>query len=242
MRRAVKLVILPFAGLLLLGTACAMPLPEEQIAATAQAQQHEQAQARARAGSGGEQSSSAGAISLAGTLSRDDEAVVADSGDAEETPEPEDATATTEAAAEPVRVTPAPEALQPENFAADALAALNALRTARGLPQLAFDGTLSAVANAYARYMGQANFFGHTGPDGSTPQSRLAGAGFGGTYKGEALSAGQASPSAALNALLSSPQHAAILLNGSSVAGAVGYYYAPNSTYKHYWVVLTANP
>ena len=107
---------------------------------------------------------------------------------------------------------------------------------------LTLNAALSASAGAYAQYMAQGNFFGHFGPDGSSPTSRIVAAGFKGQYKGEALSAGQTSPSAALQALLASPAHAAILLEKTSVGVGVGYYYSPTSYYKHYWVVVTANP
>ena len=59
---------------------------------------------------------------------------------------------------------------------------------------------------------------------------------------GPTLSAGQPSPGAALQALFASAQHAAILLEGSSVAVGVGYFYSPASYYQHYWVVMTGNP
>jgi uncharacterized protein YkwD len=132
--------------------------------------------------------------------------------------------------------------LQPENYPSDTIEALNTVRTQQGRSTLTYNAALSAAAGAYARYMAQGNFFGHFGPDGSTPTSRIRAAGFGGLYKGEALSAGQGSPAAALQALLASAQHAAILLEGSSVAVGVGYCYSPASYYQHYWVVLTGNP
>ncbi len=95
---------------------------------------------------------------------------------------------------------------------------------------------------AYAEFMATTGFFGHYPPDGSTPAGRIAAAGFQGQYKGEALSAGQKTPAAAVSRLLRSASHASILLNPTSVAAGVGYFYIPNSYYGHYWVVVTANP
>jgi uncharacterized protein YkwD len=46
----------------------------------------------------------------------------------------------------------------------------------------------------------------------------------------------------ALSRLLGSSAHAAILLNPSSVAVGVGYFYQPGSRYGHYWVIVTGNP
>jgi uncharacterized protein YkwD len=168
-----------------------------------------------------------------------------DGDDGEEPAEDEATTPEPTASATPAPVaaaaTPAP-VLQPENYPSDTIEALNTVRTQQGRSTLTYNAALSAAAGAYAQYMAQGNFFGHFGPDGSTPTSRIRAAGFGGLYKGEALSAGQGSPAAALQALLASAQHAAILLEGSSVAVGVGYYYSPASYYQHYWVVLTGNP
>lgn len=133
-------------------------------------------------------------------------------------------------------------AAQPPNLAEDLLAALNSLRASRGLPPLAASGPLNADAAAYTRYMGTANFFGHYGPDGSSPQSRMRAAGYTGSYKGEALSAGQPTVQEALNALLASPRHAPILLDPAARDVGTGYYYQPGSTYTHYWAIVTGIP
>jgi len=133
-------------------------------------------------------------------------------------------------------------AAQPANLAEDLLAALNSLRASRGLPALTASGALNADAAGYARYMGTADFFGHYGPDGSSPQSRMRAAGYGGSYRGEALSAGQPSVQEALNALLASPRHAPILLDASAREAGTGYYYQPGSTYTHYWAIVTGIP
>jgi uncharacterized protein YkwD len=137
--------------------------------------------------------------------------------------------------------TPAP-ARQPANFPADFLSALNAERESRGLAQLNSNAALAAAASGYARYMGQADFFAHTGPNGSTPESRVRAAGYAGSYMGEALAAGQATPEAALAALLASPPHQRILLDAGATVVGIGYYYQAGSAYGHYWVVETGAP
>jgi uncharacterized protein YkwD len=104
------------------------------------------------------------------------------------------------------------------------------------------NSAIVSASTSYAAYMGSANFFGHIGPDGSAPRSRLTAAGYRGAYKGEALSAGQGTPQAALNALLASPPHAAILLEPTAIEVGVGYAYQAGSTYGHYWVVITGVP
>ena len=137
--------------------------------------------------------------------------------------------------------TPVP-AGQPANFPAEFLAALNAQRASRGLGQLSSNAALAAAASNYARYMGEANFFSHTGLNGSTPDSRVKAAGYAGSYRGEALAAGQATPQAALASLLDSPSHFRILMDAGATAVGIGYFYQPGSAYGHYWVVVTGTP
>jgi uncharacterized protein YkwD len=60
---------------------------------------------------------------------------------------------------------------------AQVLALVNGARTARGLPALAWDATMAAVAREHARDMMSRGFVSHTGSDGSTPQQRLRRAG-----------------------------------------------------------------
>jgi uncharacterized protein YkwD len=133
-------------------------------------------------------------------------------------------------------------AREPANFPADFLAALNAQRASRGLGQLSSNAALAAAASNYARYMGEANFFSHTGLNGSTPDSRVRASGYAGSYRGEALAAGQATPQAALASLLDSPPHFRILMDAAATAVGIGYFYQAGSAYGHYWVVVTGTP
>jgi uncharacterized protein YkwD len=128
------------------------------------------------------------------------------------------------------------------SFVTEFLSLLNAQRTGRGLPALAFDATLAGGATEYAGYMGTDGFFGHYAPDGSSPESRVNASGYAGAYNGEALAAGQWTPQGALNALLASAPHAAILLDPRSVEVGVGYALVEGSRYRHYWVVWTGIP
>jgi uncharacterized protein YkwD len=130
----------------------------------------------------------------------------------------------------------------PANFPGDFLAALNAQRASRGLTPLSSNAALAGAASSYARYMGEANFFSHTGPNGSTPDSRVKASGYTGSYRGEALAAGQATPQAALASLLDSPPHFRILMDAGATAVGIGYFYQPGSAYGHYWVVVTGTP
>lgn len=237
MKKASDLLAISAFALAILVMGCGVPLPAAQLTATAESQP----QLEVRSGRGDVQVTSAGPVSAAKTGSDEDKQTALAPLEHEETPVPT-ATATPKPLQQPTVAPTAEPVSQPANYTADLLAGLNAARQQEGLPALTPNASLAAAAGAYAQYMAQANFFGHFGPDGSSPRSRIAAAGFGGFYKGEALSAGQTSPSAASQALLASPAHAAILLERTSVGVGVGYYYSPSSYYKHYWVVVTANP
>jgi uncharacterized protein YkwD len=240
---------------------CAVPLPAPQLTATAESQLPAPAQDR---GGSEVQSASSGApsnnaLSLQQTADEDDPPsalapleedelagtiVVPDEVIEEDTPVPETAEFATETPSpeEPIPTSTPETPVDPAEYAGEMLALLNQYRAERDIPELEFDATLTASAMGYAEYMATTNFFGHYPPDGSTPSGRIAAAGFGGQYQGEALSAGQAAPSVALSRLLGSSAHAAILLSPGATLVGVGYYYEPGSRYGHYWTVLTGKP
>lgn len=146
--------------------------------------------------------------------------------------------------ATPVRAPPAPAAplpaSEPSNLGAvQALGRINNYRQEMGFEPLRGDAALNAEAAAYAKLMGDTNTFGHNGPDGSTAAGRVQASGYAGVMCGEAIAAGQATSGAAFSTWLSSPEHNAIMLSTQAEAIGIGYYMAPNSTYKHYWVMVT---
>ncbi len=142
------------------------------------------------------------------------------------------------AAAQPSTATPQRIA----ELTGEALAILNDYRRRSGLPPLAANPRLGAAANAHSRLMAEANWFGHQGPDGSSPQGRIIAAGYRGQFKGEAVAGGQSTAQQVINTWLESPAHAAILLEPSSVEVGVGYYFHTAGTYGHYWTLVTGSP
>jgi uncharacterized protein YkwD len=148
------------------------------------------------------------------------------------------ATATVVAASQP----PAPPPVSPGELMARAVQLLNEYRTRSGLTALRPNASLAAAGTAYARLLAERNYFGHDGPDGSTPQSRVAASGYAGQFRGEALAAGQASAEEVINVWLNSPPHAAILLAPASVDVGIGYHFEASDQYRHYWVLLTGIP
>ncbi len=262
MNKALRLLPLPLFALAVLASGCGVPLPAPELTATAESwlpAEQDRSGGQVLSASSGAPSSSALSLqrasdanesgSVLGLLEAEELTATAtpiyDSDDAEEgTPEPE---VTAEATPEPTseastdEPTPEPE-IDTSIYPSQVLTLVNQLRIENGIPALQFDAALTAAAMAHARLMANTGFFGHYPPDGSTPAGRIAAAGFEGQYKGEALSAGQATPAIATSRLLRSSAHAAILLNPTAVVAGAGYYYNPNSFYGHYWVVVTANP
>jgi uncharacterized protein YkwD len=139
-------------------------------------------------------------------------------------------------------VTPTPVAFSSVELAVQAVNLINQQRASRGLRALNASPSITAAAGAYARLMAEKNWFGHDGPDGSTPQSRLTASGYTGSFKGEALAAGQSTAESAVAAWLASPAHAAIVLSPDAVDIGIGVYYRGGSAYGSYWVLTTGVP
>ena len=257
MKSGTRILPLLMFALAVLASGCAVPLPAPELTATAESMEPPPQQPRiggdVESSSSGAPSSSA--LSLEQTAGNDDPpsalapleadelagatAIVEEeeaTAEPTETPTPGEPTATPEPTG-----TPEPT-VDPSTYPDEVLELLNEIRAEKLIGALQPDATLNASAMAYAEYMASSGFFGHYPPDGSTPAGRIAAAGFGGQYKGEAVSAGQTSPGQTVTNFLNSPDHASILLNPTSVAVGVGYYYDPGSQYGHYWVIVTANP
>ena len=64
---------------------------------------------------------------------------------------------------------------------------------------------------------------------------RMTSASYAWTAAAENIGAGYATANAAVNGWMSSPGHCANIMSTTYVHVGVGYYYAPNSKYKHYW-------
>jgi uncharacterized protein YkwD len=137
-----------------------------------------------------------------------------------------------------------------------AIATYMATNPAQGRPYMVMDPIIEAVARARAKDMAVRNYFGHVNPDGVAANFLLRQAGYQlpawwGTDPTanyvESIAAGYASPSDTWTAWMNSPPHKTHLLGQNSFFASethygVGYYYDPNSTYKYYWVVITAPP
>ena len=98
---------------------------------------------------------------------------------------------------------------------------VNRLRQTCGV--IGDDPRLTVAAQRHANDMLKNGVDGHTGSDGSSPQARIADAGYTRTgYTGEIVYWGTgsaATPSAALDLWMESPAHRAIILNCAFTAG-----------------------
>jgi len=116
------------------------------------------------------------------------------------------------------------------------------------------DPILAQVAQERAVDMGTRDYFSHTNPDGYGPNYLVQEAGYilpsfyNQTLTGnniESICAGSSTASEAWNLLMGSDGHRNHLLGVDPFYAAqtdygIGYAYIPNSTYGHYWVIITA--
>lgn len=121
-------------------------------------------------------------------------------------------------------------------------------------PVLNCDPTLAQVARQRAADMATRNYFSHTNPDGFGPNYLVQQAGYrlpsfydqsldGNNI--ESIQAGCPNASDAWSFLMNSTSHRRHLLGlipfyAEQIDYGIGYAYHPESTYKHYWVIITA--
>lgn len=106
------------------------------------------------------------------------------------------------------------------------LCLLNVERRRHHLAPLRRQSRLQRAAARYSHAMVAETFFAHVGPDGSTVQTRLAAAGYGGWWTiGENIAWGAgtlSSPAQIVDSWMNSPGHRANILNGSFTHLGIG--------------------
>lgn len=100
----------------------------------------------------------------------------------------------------------------PERDIADVIALTNAARAAAGLPPLAHDPRLSAVALAHSADMIQRGYFAHASPDGAQPWDRTKASGIDFRGIAENIAWGQRSAREVVDGWMNSPGHRANIL------------------------------
>lgn len=112
------------------------------------------------------------------------------------------------------------------------------------VPALTFNENLRCSARKHSKDMGDNNFFNHTGSNGSHFSARITQAGYTWTGAAENIAAGStyATASSVVNGWMASPGHCTNIMSATYVHLGVGFYNAPNSTYKNYWTQNFAKP
>lgn len=134
------------------------------------------------------------------------------------------------------------------NFAADAIARVNAHRAAgascgaqgvfAAAPALAWSAPLTQASLVHSDDMMALNFFSHTGSNNGTVGSRATAAGYIWSTVGENIAAGQPDMASVVAAWMNSPGHCANIMNNrfrdiglACVSGTA------NNTYRTYWTM-----
>ena len=112
---------------------------------------------------------------------------------------------------------------QQTSYEKEVVRLVNEARKNSGLRELTYNWELSRVARYKSQDMRDNSYFSHTSPTYGSPFRMIKS--FGISYKtaGENIARGQASPSAVVNAWMSSPGHRANILNPSFTEIGVGY-------------------
>ncbi len=85
------------------------------------------------------------------------------------------------------------------------------------------EGSLVCAARVHSKDMGDRDYFSHNTPEGVSPFTRMANAGFSGTG-GENIAWGQTSPQAVMDSWLDSDGHCSNIMEPSYKWLGVGYY------------------
>ncbi len=120
------------------------------------------------------------------------------------------------------------------------LDAVNALRAADGAPALGLDASLTAAAATHSRDMAAQNRPWHFGSDGSSPPLRAARAGYGGAFRGEAISESFETEIETLAAWMEDPPSRGVVLDPLAREMGLGWYQEPSG--KVWWTLVTGTP
>lgn len=130
-----------------------------------------------------------------------------------------------------------PPAADQTQFAEQVLHLVNIERAKIGVAPLRLSKELMDACAIRAREIVQS--FSHTRPNGQSFNTLIRE----GIYTaGENIAAGSSTPEAVVQQWMNSPGHRANILNSDYTELGVGYTYAENSTYTHYWVQIFKRP
>jgi uncharacterized protein YkwD len=149
---------------------------------------------------------------------------------------------TTEPAVPPVQ---SDQVVVPE-IVVPVLVALNKFRVANGLSRLDFDNRLATAATGHADAMAAADFFSHTGANGSSLSKRVSDVGYPWRLVAENVAAGMQDGGEAVAVWIDSPGHRKNMLTAGLTHAGIGYVRASPDlgkvAYEHYWVLVMGAP
>lgn len=115
----------------------------------------------------------------------------------------------------------------------------NSYRSQYGLEALTLNTSLSESAQTHSQDMALADFFSHTGSDGSRVSDRTELAGYESSYVGQNIAAGHITAEEVVRGWMNSPGHRENILNPNYQEIGIGYYYLADDTgdinYNSYW-------
>lgn len=114
----------------------------------------------------------------------------------------------------------------------------NRERVARGMGALKADSILTKVAQSHSEDMAQKNYFAHVDLAGGQPWDRAEKAGYTTGYVGENISAGYASPFAAMTGWMKSSGHCVNILKATYKDIGIGIATKADSDYGIYWTMV----
>ena len=132
------------------------------------------------------------------------------------------------------------------DFISQTLTLINAARAANSLPALTINAKLNAAAQAHSVDMACSGSLSHTGSDGSTPASRIAGAGYSASITRENIYAQPpqygGNPQSAMDWWMNSQLHRDAILNAQVKEIGIGYAAYSASPLGGYFTVDFAAP
>nr|WP_276606632.1 CAP domain-containing protein [Haliea sp. SAOS-164] len=116
--------------------------------------------------------------------------------------------------------------------------------TFNAAPALTWNCKLESAALGHSRDMANNNFFSHTGSNGSSLGTRASQAGYSWSALAENIAAGTSlsSPTAAVQAWISSDGHCANMMGASYVHIGAAKFSNASSTYGLYWTQMFGRP
>lgn len=125
---------------------------------------------------------------------------------------------------------------QNAGYVSQLAALINAERASAGLPALAVNSQLAALAQSHAADMACNDMISHTGSDGSSAYTRAVAAGYAGAFSEEIIYGG-GGPEAAMSWWMSDPIHRDAILKAKTTEMGAGYAYFSNGSYGDFIVV-----